>query len=100
MPADGLGRVWARCGVAPCVALENPEPEIVLAADQVGRVKGATPGDDVNLRDVEGCPTLLLGKPKDNNASCAVGLRCGTLTTATLTIMCGRGEDPAGRSRA
>ena len=30
-------------------------------------------GNDVNLRDVEGRSALLLGKAKDNNASCAVG---------------------------
>jgi fumarylacetoacetate (FAA) hydrolase family protein len=30
-------------------------------------------GNDVNLRDVEGRSALLLGKAKDNNASCALG---------------------------
>ena len=30
-------------------------------------------GNDVNLRDVEGRSGLLLGKAKDNNASCAIG---------------------------
>lgn len=51
----------------------NPEPEIVLVCDGRGRARGAALGNDVNLRDFEGRSALLLGKAKDNNASCVIG---------------------------
>ncbi|WP_417205343.1 fumarylacetoacetate hydrolase family protein [Antarctobacter sp.] len=70
MAAVGFG---ASVGLHPISTWNNPEPEIVLACDSGGRIKGATLGNDVNLRDVEGRSALLLGKAKDNNASCAVG---------------------------
>jgi len=70
MSAVGYG---ADIGVLSASAWNNPEPEIVLAVDSRGRIVGATLGNDVNLRDVEGRSALLLGRAKDNNASAAIG---------------------------
>lgn len=69
---SGLG-TGADIGLHPGSAWNNPEPEIVLAANSCGHVVGATLGNDVNLRDFEGRSALLLGKAKDNNGSCAIG---------------------------
>jgi fumarylacetoacetate (FAA) hydrolase family protein len=66
----GLG---AGIGIPLFSSWNNPEPELVLIATSTGRVVGATLGNDVNLRDVEGRSALLLGKAKDNNASSALG---------------------------
>ncbi len=70
MSAVGLG---ADVGIHPKSEWNNPEPEIVLAVNSRGETRGATLGNDVNLRDFEGRSALLLGKAKDNNASCAIG---------------------------
>src|SRR5215470_18023679 len=70
MAAVGLG---ARVGIHPASVWNNPEPELVLVIDSKGAIVAVTLGNDVNLRDVEGRSALLLGRAKDNNASCAVG---------------------------
>lgn len=70
MASVGCG---ALIGIHPISNWNNPEPEVVLAIRSDGTIIGATLGNDVNLRDVEGRSALLLGKAKDNNASCAIG---------------------------
>ncbi|MDA1098037.1 MAG: fumarylacetoacetate hydrolase family protein [Proteobacteria bacterium] len=70
MSAVGTG---AEIGIHPKSTWSNPEPEVVLAIAPSGRIVGACLGNDVNLRDFEGRSALLLGKAKDNRASCAVG---------------------------
>jgi fumarylacetoacetate (FAA) hydrolase family protein len=71
-PMSSVG-TGAEVGVHPRSEWNNPEPEIVLAVSDAGQVVGASLGNDVNLRDFEGRSALLLGKAKDNNASCAIG---------------------------
>jgi fumarylacetoacetate (FAA) hydrolase family protein len=70
MSAVGTG---AKVGVHPMSAWSNPEPEVVMVVNGRGTIVGATLGNDVNLRDVEGRSALLLGRAKDNNASAALG---------------------------
>jgi fumarylacetoacetate (FAA) hydrolase family protein len=98
MSAVGFG---ADVGLHPESEWNNPEPEIVLAVNSRSQVVGATLGNDVNLRDIEGRSALLLGKAKDNNGSCAIGpfirlfderFTLDTLRTAKVTLLI-EGED-------
>ncbi len=70
MAAVGHGM---EAGLHPISTWNNPEPEVVLVVSSKGAIVGATLGNDVNLRDVEGRSALLLSKAKDNNASAAIG---------------------------
>ncbi|MBU1176278.1 MAG: fumarylacetoacetate hydrolase family protein [Alphaproteobacteria bacterium] len=70
MASVGFG---ADVGIHPISSWNNPEPEVAIVVASDGRIVGATLGNDVNLRDVEGRSALLLGKAKDNNASAALG---------------------------
>ena len=70
MAAVGTG---TSIGILTQSTWNNPEPEIVLVVNAAGAIVGATLGNDVNLRDLEGRSALLLGKSKDNNASAAIG---------------------------
>jgi fumarylacetoacetate (FAA) hydrolase family protein len=71
-PLSAVG-TGAQIGIHPESIWNNPEPEVVMIANSLGKTIGATLGNDVNLRDFEGRSALLLGKAKDNNASCSIG---------------------------
>lgn len=71
-PLSSVGS-GSEIGILRTSAWNNPEPEVVLAVNSRGETLGASLGNDVNLRDIEGRSALLLGKAKDNNGACAIG---------------------------
>ncbi len=71
-PMAALGQ-GAEAGLLCDSTWNNPEPEIVLAINSLGEAVGASLGNDVNLRDVEGRSALLLGRAKDNRGSTVIG---------------------------
>lgn len=71
-PLSSMG-LGDEVGINRISTWNNPEPEVVLLVNNQGHILGAALGNDVNLRDVEGRSALLLGKAKDNNASCSIG---------------------------
>jgi len=95
------GGYGADVGLHPVASWNNPEPEVAVVVSSAGTIVGATLGNDVNLRDVEGRSALLLGKAKDNNASASLGpfirlfdgeFTLETIKSAELTLKV-EGED-------
>jgi fumarylacetoacetate (FAA) hydrolase family protein len=87
-PMSSVGH-GADVGIHPISSWNNPEPEVAMVVTSSGKIIGATLGNDVNLRDVEGRSALLLGKAKDNNASASLGpfirLFTGDFTLETIS---------------
>jgi 2-dehydro-3-deoxy-D-arabinonate dehydratase len=63
----------APIGIRSDAAWTVPEPELALVLDEDGELLGATIGNDVTARDVEGANPLYLPQAKLFAAACALG---------------------------
>ncbi len=74
---DAVGRrtvgPGAAVGVRSDASWTVPEPELALVLDAGGELLGATIGNDVTARDVEGANPLYLPQAKLFAAACAIG---------------------------
>jgi 2-dehydro-3-deoxy-D-arabinonate dehydratase len=74
---DAVGRrtvgPGAQIGVRSDARWTVPEPELALVLDEGGALLGATIGNDVTARDVEGANPLYLPQAKLFAAACALG---------------------------
>ena len=74
---DAVGRrtvgPGATVGVRSDASWTVPEPELALVLDAGGELLGATIGNDVTARDVEGANQLYLPQAKLFAAACAIG---------------------------
>ena len=74
---DAVGRrtvgPGATVGVRSDASWTVPEPELALVLDAGGELLGATIGNDVTARDVEGANPLYLPQAKLFAAACAIG---------------------------
>jgi 2-dehydro-3-deoxy-D-arabinonate dehydratase len=63
----------ATIGVRSDAAWTVPEPELALVLDEGGELLGASIGNDVTARDIEGANPLYLPQAKLFGAACALG---------------------------
>ncbi len=84
MAAVGTGM---DAGLHPSSSWNNPEPEVVLVVRPPGRIVGATLGNDVNLRDVEGRSALLLGGRRTTTRPPPWGLSSGFSTRGSRSMI-------------
>jgi len=70
---------WRAAGHMGTIRVRNdsnwdvPEPELTLVANNCGHIVGATIGNDVSSRSIEGENPLYLPQAKSYNGSCALG---------------------------
>lgn len=65
-----------------------PEPELTLAIDRTGSIRGFTIGNDMSSRDIEGENPLYLPQAKTYDGCCALG-PCVLMTCEPLPVTTG-----------